>query len=236
MDLGLDGCNVLVSGGSKGMGRAAAECFAGEGARVAVLARSTDTLEETVARLSDLGSPDAVGLVADLTCRADVDQAFVDLAARWGMLHALVNAAGPVDVGIGDFETLSDEEWAGTFEIGVLSAVRCVRSGLPLLPRCPLGPHRERLGPLDEATVAVLGGVHRGEVRSHQPEQEPLSVPRRRRDPGKYRLTRIFPLRGDEGLSPGPASGSGGRPGRSGGCDAGYPGGLRSSGPPRASG
>src|SRR3984957_5349732 len=137
MDLGLDGCNVVVSGGSKGMGRAAAECFAGEGARVAVMARATDAPEETAARLVDLGSPDAVGLVADLTCRADVDQAFVDLAARWGMLHALVNAAGPVDVGIGDFETLSDEEWAGTFEIGVLSAVRCVRAGLPLLRAAP---------------------------------------------------------------------------------------------------
>jgi 3-oxoacyl-[acyl-carrier protein] reductase len=137
MDLGLDGCNVLVSGGSKGMGRAAAEYFAGEGARVAVLARSTDALEETVDRLSELGSPDAVGLVADLTRRADVDKAFVDLAARWGMLHALVNAAGPVDVGIGDFETLTDEDWADTFEIGVLSAVRCVRAGLALLRAAP---------------------------------------------------------------------------------------------------
>jgi NAD(P)-dependent dehydrogenase (short-subunit alcohol dehydrogenase family) len=137
MDLGLEGCTVVVSGGSKGMGRAAAETFAAEGARVAVIARSTAALEETVVGLTALGSPDAVGIVADLAQRGDVDHAFEDLSSRWGALHALVNAAGPVDVGIGDFTTLSDEDWAATFDIGVLSAVRCVRAALPLLRAAP---------------------------------------------------------------------------------------------------
>ena len=59
MDLGLNGAAAVVSGGSKGMGRAAAECLAGEGARVAVLARGRDALDETIDALRRAGSPDA---------------------------------------------------------------------------------------------------------------------------------------------------------------------------------
>ncbi len=133
MDLDLAGATVVVSGGSKGMGRAAAECLAAEGARVAVLARSRRALDETVAALEERGSPDAIALQADLTRVEEVEDAFDDLRARWGSLNALVNAAGPVDVGIKAFEDLDDDEWLATFDIGTLSAVRCVRAALPLL-------------------------------------------------------------------------------------------------------
>lgn len=135
MDLGLAGAAVLVSGGTKGMGRAAAECLASEGARVAVLARTEAALVDTVGALEALGSPDAVGLRADLTDGDEVDASIAQLEDRWGELHALVNAAGPVEVGIKPFDALDDEEWLATFEIGTLSAVRCVRAALPLLRR-----------------------------------------------------------------------------------------------------
>jgi NAD(P)-dependent dehydrogenase (short-subunit alcohol dehydrogenase family) len=133
MDLGLRGAAAVVSGGSKGMGRAAAVCLAAEGARVAVLARGRRALDETVAELAEAGSPDSVGLVADITDREQVDTAFADLAARWGELNVLVNAAGPVEVGIARFEDLDDDEWMATFDIGTLGAARCVRAALPLL-------------------------------------------------------------------------------------------------------
>ena len=57
MDLGLTGASAIVSGGSKGMGRAVAETLAGEGARVAILARSQSSLEDTVQALRDRGLP-----------------------------------------------------------------------------------------------------------------------------------------------------------------------------------
>ena len=133
MDLGLSGAAAVVSGGSKGMGRAAAVCLAAEGARVAVLARGRAALDETVAELQRVGSPDAIGFPVDLTVRAEVDAAFADLAERWGECNVLVNAAGPVEVGIRRFEDLDDAEWIATFEIGTLSAARCVRAALPLL-------------------------------------------------------------------------------------------------------
>ena len=67
MDLGLSGATAVVQGGTQGMGRAAAECFAADGARVAVVARTQADLDATVARLLELGAPDAVGLRADIT-------------------------------------------------------------------------------------------------------------------------------------------------------------------------
>jgi len=133
MDLGLSGAAVVVSGGSKGMGRAAAQTFAAEGARVAVIARGRRALDDTVAALQDAGSPDALGLTADLTVRDEVDAAFAQIGARWGELNVLVNAAGPVEVGIRRFEDLDDDEWMATFDIGTLGAARCVRAALPLL-------------------------------------------------------------------------------------------------------
>jgi 3-oxoacyl-[acyl-carrier protein] reductase len=133
MDLGLSGAATVVSGGSKGMGRAAAVCLASEGARVAVLARGRAALDETVEELQRVGSPDAIGIKVDLTVREDVDAAFAELAERWGECNVLVNAAGPVEVGIRRFEDLDDAEWIATFEIGTLSATRCVRAALPLL-------------------------------------------------------------------------------------------------------
>jgi NAD(P)-dependent dehydrogenase (short-subunit alcohol dehydrogenase family) len=133
MDLGLRGAAVVVNGGSKGMGRAAAECFATEGARVCVLARGRAAIDETVEALQAAGSPDAFGIPTDLTARAQVDAAFAEVGERWGELNVLVNAAGPVDVGIRRFEELDDDEWMATFDIGAMSAVRCVRAALPLL-------------------------------------------------------------------------------------------------------
>ena len=115
------------------MGRAAAVSLASEGARVAVLARGLDALDETVTELREVGSPDAVGISVDLTVREQVDAAFDQLAERWGECNVLVNAAGPVEVGIRRFEDLDDAEWMATFDIGTLGAARCVRAALPLL-------------------------------------------------------------------------------------------------------
>src|SRR5438309_6548533 len=125
MDLGLQDATVVVNGGSKGMGRAAAECFAADGAKVAVLARGKEALDETVVALTELGSPDAIGIPTDLTDRASVDAAFAQVGDRWGELNALVNAAGPVEVGIGGIEDIDDDEWCATLVIGTMSAVRC---------------------------------------------------------------------------------------------------------------
>jgi 3-oxoacyl-[acyl-carrier protein] reductase len=135
MDLGYTDAVAVVTGGSKGMGRAAAECIAGEGARVAVIARGQSALDETVAALHSAGAVEALGISADLGDRAAVEAAFARVGERWGSINALVNAAGPVEVGVKSFDQLDDDEWVATFDIGTLSAVRCVRAALPWLRR-----------------------------------------------------------------------------------------------------
>jgi NAD(P)-dependent dehydrogenase (short-subunit alcohol dehydrogenase family) len=134
MDLGLSGAAVVVNGGSKGMGRAAAETFAREGSRVAVLARGQEALDATVESLTALGAKDAVALRADITDTVQVTAAFDQVRERWGELNVLVNATGPVDtLGVGLLADLSDEDWHATIEVGTLGAMRCVRAALPLL-------------------------------------------------------------------------------------------------------
>jgi len=133
MDLGLRSAKVVVNGGSKGMGRAAAEVMAAEGALIGVLARTKDDLDETADALRDLGAADVIGVPTDITDRTQVESAFAVIGDRWGSLNVLVNATGPVEVGVARFADLDDEEWAATFDIGTLGAVRCVRAALPLL-------------------------------------------------------------------------------------------------------
>lgn len=133
MDLGLAGATAVINGGSKGMGRATAECLAADGAKVAILARGKEAMDDTVAALAEAGSPDAVGIPTDLRDAASVADAFRQVGERWGALNILVNTAGPVDVGVSDLDGTSDEDWLATFDIGTLSAVRCVRGALPLL-------------------------------------------------------------------------------------------------------
>jgi NAD(P)-dependent dehydrogenase (short-subunit alcohol dehydrogenase family) len=132
MDLGLAGARAVVQGGTQGMGRAAAECFAADGASVGVLARTRADIEATVEQLLALGAPDAVGLRADITDPDEVVAAFAQVRDRWGgQLNILVNATGPA--GLGDFEHLTDDEWRKTLDLGAMGMVRCVREAIPLL-------------------------------------------------------------------------------------------------------
>lgn len=137
MDLGWTNAAAAVTGGSSGMGRAAALCMADDGARVAVLARRAELLEETVAELREHGSPDAVGISVDVGDPGSVAAAFAQIGERWGALNALVNTVGPGDTGT--IDTLSDEGWARSFELGLMSAVRCTRAALPWLRKAGWG-------------------------------------------------------------------------------------------------
>lgn len=130
MDLGLAGAAAVVTGGSKGMGRATALCLAQDGARVCILARGQNALDETVLALTAAGSPDAIGLSVDLGSAADIGQAFRTIGERWGELNCLVNTIGPH---AGHFFELTDADFFAHFNIGTMSAVRCVRAALPLL-------------------------------------------------------------------------------------------------------
>jgi 3-oxoacyl-[acyl-carrier protein] reductase len=130
MKLGLEGAAAVVTGGSKGMGRATALCLAEEGARVCIVARGQKALDEAVAALGAAGSPDAFGLSVDLGSADDIKTAFATIGQRWGELNCLVNTIGPQ---AGHFFELTDDDFFQHFSIGTMSAVRCIRAALPLL-------------------------------------------------------------------------------------------------------
>jgi NAD(P)-dependent dehydrogenase (short-subunit alcohol dehydrogenase family) len=96
MDLGLSGAKVVIAGGTKGMGLAAAECFAADGADVAVLARRQGPLDDALASLRALGSSDPLAITTDLSDAASIEAAFATIGRRWGgVVNTLVSAVGP---------------------------------------------------------------------------------------------------------------------------------------------
>jgi len=127
------GAVSVVSGGSTGIGLAVAERLAARGGRIAILGRHRDTLDQAVMAVEANGASDALALEADVTKDDEVAAAFEKIEAQWGEVHTLINAVGPS--GAGRFEDLSDEEWFRSFDLGVLTAVRCIRHALPLLRR-----------------------------------------------------------------------------------------------------
>jgi len=132
VDLGLNGAHVVISGGSKGMGLAAAKRFAADGAKVALLARGTEALDVAAAELIALGSPQTLTFQVDLRDPGSIERAFASIGEQWGgTVNTLVNAAGPE--GGSGLEQLSDAGWHDIFDVGALAAVRCVRACLPLL-------------------------------------------------------------------------------------------------------
>jgi 3-oxoacyl-[acyl-carrier protein] reductase len=137
VDLGLAGRRAIVTGGSKGLGRAIAAELMAEGASVVICSRHADELHATAAELikeaeaSGSGSRAVVAMACDVT---DPDQvsAFVDAAATtMGGLDILVNNAGGARPG--QFGTLTDDDWHADIEVKLFSQIRCTRSALPHL-------------------------------------------------------------------------------------------------------
>ena len=134
MELGLTGRRAIVTGGSKGLGKAIAAELLAEGASVAICSRHTDELAEAAAELRRDACRDRVQLLA-LPCDVtDPDQVngFVAAATEaLGGLDILVNNAGGARPG--RFGTLTDEDWHDDIEVKLFSQIRCIRAALPQL-------------------------------------------------------------------------------------------------------
>lgn len=89
----IEGQVAVAAGGAAGIGRACAERFAAEGARVAVIDRDRETGEEVVEGIKASGG-DAVFIAGDCTSEPDLDAAVAAIVERWGRLDILANCAG----------------------------------------------------------------------------------------------------------------------------------------------
>jgi len=124
MDLGLTDRVYVLTGASRGLGFATAQCLVAEGARVVIAARDAAALTVAVERLG----PAAVGVPADLA-DADTPQRLVDAAqTRFGRLDgALVSVGGPPP---GSAAQVGDAQWRESFETIFLGTVRTARTVL----------------------------------------------------------------------------------------------------------
>ena len=131
MKLGLKEKVVLVTGASKGIGKAIAVAFAAEGSRVVLNARNQQELEQAVQEIRQSGGY-ALALAADVMSTSEVQRLAQQTVERFGTVHVLVNNAGGAG-GLTSFEELSDEDWINVFNLNVLSAVRMTRALLPFM-------------------------------------------------------------------------------------------------------
>jgi NAD(P)-dependent dehydrogenase (short-subunit alcohol dehydrogenase family) len=128
MDLGLKGLRAVVTGGTKGIGRAAADIFAQEGASVAICARNADEVKTAVKDLTAKGVQ-AYG--------ADINVA--DKAALQKFIADSAQALGGIDILVANVSALAlqddEESWSKTFDVDMMHTVQSVNAALPFLEK-----------------------------------------------------------------------------------------------------
>lgn len=134
MDFGLRGKVALVTGGSRGIGRAIAQALAAEGCMLSICARGEETLERTAQELRGSGV-EVLATPADMTRLADIQRVVEQTAARFGTVHVLVNNVGGSRGG----PAPSDEDWQAALDVNLFAAIRTTRLVLPLMQRQAFG-------------------------------------------------------------------------------------------------
>jgi NAD(P)-dependent dehydrogenase (short-subunit alcohol dehydrogenase family) len=121
MDLQLGGKTVLITGGSKGIGRATAEVFADEGANVILVARTQADLDTAAASIRARRQVNVRTIAADLTSDAAVRK----VAAEAGEIDILVNNAGAIPPG--DVLAVDDARWRAAWDLKVFGYISFCR-------------------------------------------------------------------------------------------------------------
>src|SRR5215212_2101637 len=128
MDLGLKGLNAIVTGGTKGIGRRAADLLAAEGAHVSICARNAKEVDEAVAALKAKGVQ-AYGQAVDVA----------DKAALEGWIHESAKQLNGIDIVVANVSALAVEDneaaWKSQFDVDMMHTVRAVNAALPYLER-----------------------------------------------------------------------------------------------------
>lgn len=129
MDLGLNDSVAMVAGASRGLGFAVARALAAEGARVSILSRSRESVEDAGQRIEEETGARVVAHAGDVRNPDDVEAWAERTREELGAVDRLfTNSGGPPP---GSFVDLDEEDWREAFELLFISAVRMVKTVLP---------------------------------------------------------------------------------------------------------
>ena len=129
MEVRLDGRVALVTGGSRGMGRAMAEKFAAAGADLVLTARRASILDEASSELATATGREVISCPGDMSQENDIVNVFEAAKTKFGRIDILVNNAGSaLD---GPFEEMTDAQWQSDLDLKLFGAVRMSRLVLP---------------------------------------------------------------------------------------------------------
>jgi NAD(P)-dependent dehydrogenase (short-subunit alcohol dehydrogenase family) len=133
VDLQLAGKRAIVTGGSRGIGLAAASALAAEGADVALVARGSDALQEAASQLAAAHGARVLAVTADTTSQESVEAMVAQVTAALGGIDILVNsAARPASSGARkELDRLLDDDVRVEIETKVLGYLRCARAAAP---------------------------------------------------------------------------------------------------------
>jgi short-subunit dehydrogenase len=128
----LDGCTVLITGGSRGLGLELARVFAKKGCRIALCARDVAKLDRATAELQGMGI-DARAIVCDIRDRDQVAAAVQNIETAFGPIDVLVNNAGVMTVG--PYNVMTSEDFAEAIDTHVWGPVHMIEAVLPGMRR-----------------------------------------------------------------------------------------------------
>ena len=120
---------VVITGASRGIGAAAAQVFAGAGARVVLLARSLDAV---AALAGGIGVDRALALRCDVAVWGDVQAAVAATLARFGRLDVLINNAGVIEP-IALMADADPGEWAAAVDVNLKGVFHGMRAAIPVM-------------------------------------------------------------------------------------------------------
>ena len=136
MDLGLAGKRAVVTGGSRGIGKAVAFELAHEGVDLAIVARDSDRLAAAADEIATASGARVIPFSCDVRDRAHVETTISQAASQLGGLEILVNsgsAPGGSRTAVGRIETIVDEDFLDDFNVKYMGALRCARAAIPHL-------------------------------------------------------------------------------------------------------
>ena len=131
MDLGLNGKVAIVTGGSDGIGKAAATSMAREGTKVAIVGRTQSKLDNAVAEIKSETGGSVIGVAADVSVESEVQAMVATVVDEFGGVDILVNNAGTSSAKT--LENMTDEDLEVDFGIKIYGAIYCARAALPHL-------------------------------------------------------------------------------------------------------